>query len=171
MASGATSLGPGWVRGEFQCTKAGLRGVPRVLGLTRVLHHDGASLSKLTIVEAAERHAPLAAARGGGKTSALPWGGRGLSGIGLGRRYRSFQERRGSTGVGGMGAGCPEALPAKQGQDSILPPSPRARGSRAGTSSTARCSPGAGSGTGNRRPRGAAGGRYSGPPGGNSGET
>ena len=65
-ASGASNLDPGRVRGELPSTEAGLRGQPRVLYLTRVLHHDGASFSKLTIVEAAERLAPLVVTRGEG---------------------------------------------------------------------------------------------------------
>ena len=59
MASCATPLDFGWVRGKLPCTKAGMRGQPHVQDLTRVLQHNGASFSKLTIVEAAERLAPL----------------------------------------------------------------------------------------------------------------
>ena len=59
MASGVTLLDPGWVRGELPCTKAGMRGQPCILDLIRVLHHDGASFFKLTIVRGGSRERPI----------------------------------------------------------------------------------------------------------------
>lgn len=71
MASGATPLDPGWVRGELSCTKGGMRRQRDTLSHTQVLHQDGAG-SKLTIVATAERLAPLVAARGDEETPAFP---------------------------------------------------------------------------------------------------
>ena len=68
VAAGADPLSPYWVRSELRCTKAGLRGRPKVLDLTRVVHHDGANLSKVGLSECAARVAPLVAARGDADT-------------------------------------------------------------------------------------------------------
>ena len=69
VAAGANPLSPDWVRSELRCTKAGLRGQPKVLDLTRVVHHDGANFSKVGLSECAVRVAPLVAARGDADTS------------------------------------------------------------------------------------------------------
>eukprot|EP00904_Undaria_pinnatifida_P011885 jgi/Undpi1/7827/HiC_scaffold_23.g10300.m1 len=69
VAAGANPLPPDWVRSELRCTKAGLRGQPNVLDLTRVVHHDGANFSKVGLAECAARVAPLVAARGNADTS------------------------------------------------------------------------------------------------------
>ena len=40
VAAGTNPLSPDWVRNDLRCTNAGLRGQPKVLDLTRVVHHD-----------------------------------------------------------------------------------------------------------------------------------
>ena len=69
VAAGANPLSPDWVRNELRYTKAGLRGQPKVLDLTREVHHDGANCSKVGLSECAARVAPLVAARGDADTS------------------------------------------------------------------------------------------------------
>lgn len=62
MAAGATPLWtPNGFAGSFRAPKPGLRGQPRVLDITHVIHHDGASLSKISLPEATERLAPFVA--------------------------------------------------------------------------------------------------------------
>ena len=69
VVAGANPFSPDWVRSELRCTKAGLRGQPTVLDLTRVVHNNGANFSKVGLSERAAGVAPLAAARGDADTS------------------------------------------------------------------------------------------------------
>lgn len=89
-AAGATPLPSDWSRPELRCTKIGMTGQPRVLDPTRVIHHDGTKFSKLSVADAAERLAPLVAARDVAGHVGLHHDGRGSGG---------FVRRRGDDAV------------------------------------------------------------------------
>lgn len=135
MAVGAAPLDPEWVLWELPFTKPGLRGQPRVLGLMRVINHDGSSFSKISLPEAAECLAPFVAARGNAETSVFLVISETTTVVAVSAiRTATFKRGRGAD-PRHVGLRGPPTLAPLEGTQYVPASPPRSRSARAGTRS------------------------------------